>query len=47
VDPLVAEAIAQADRSEPTVKAAALMHLARVVNALDRAKGELMVRARG
>jgi uncharacterized protein (TIGR03435 family) len=40
VDPLVAAALAQADRSEPTVKAAALLHLARVVNALDRAKGE-------
>ncbi len=40
VDPLVAAALEQADRSEPTVKAAALLHLARVVNALDRAKGE-------
>ena len=40
VDPLVAASLEQADRSEPTVKAAALLHLARVVNALDRAKGE-------
>jgi uncharacterized protein (TIGR03435 family) len=40
VDPLVAASLEQADRAEPTVKAAALLHLARVVNALDRAKGE-------
>jgi len=40
VDPLVTAALAQAERSEPAVKAAALLHLARVVNALDHAKGE-------
>lgn len=40
VNPLVSAALEQADRSEPVVTAAALLHLARVVHALDRAKGE-------
>jgi uncharacterized protein (TIGR03435 family) len=40
VDPVVTAALAQADRSAPAVKAAALLHIARVVNALDHAEAE-------
>jgi hypothetical protein len=40
IDPIVSAALAQAERSAPTVKAAALLHIARVVNAFDHAEAE-------
>jgi uncharacterized protein (TIGR03435 family) len=40
VDPVVSAALAQAERSSPPVKAAALLHIARVVNAFDHAEAE-------
>ena len=40
VEPIVAAALEQADRSTPAVKAAALLHIARVVNALDHVQAE-------
>jgi uncharacterized protein (TIGR03435 family) len=40
VEPLVTDALEQAERSTPAVKAAALLHIARVLNAFDRGKAE-------
>ena len=37
---LLSDALEQAERSEPVVRAAALLHIARVLNAFDHAEAE-------